>query len=733
MLSKILRENGTEISGIKSVTYTETVNAGDGLMPGCVASASIDVEVYGEQSEAPYSGEALTYYQVDNDGNETLMGTFYAEPSIPTRATYKFLAYDAVAKLDKIFSDRLKALQFPVTVYALVSEACSVAGVTLGSSSWPLSTQTVKTFYADNLTCRHILQYAAEIAGRFVRCDANGNIVFDWYTTNTTYSIEPGVGTNIVAYKQDGLTYDNFVVLNVDAVAVRPAESEGAAYIYPSSYPTITASDPNGDGNVVLYNINVTDDGNGNLYLSVEAEDTNNNGNVEIGNTYAASNTLIISDNLLLMGADASFYNAVAQNLYSVISSLPTYRHAEIQLFPNENPFRAGQFVSVTDAQGVSFLTPVFDMIVSAGTAVLRSSGKRTYEAGGTSKELANLSAQLVQFKGEVVFIDALTDGTTTISGDNIRTGTINAERIDTQNLHVNAANIDGTLTVGQLPSDVATESEVTTITNDTISTTNVVAQNLQIKAANIDGTLSASQIRLGGEMTVYRSLDSAPSGGSIGYMTGLSVDNNGTQTTTSGMALKSSDGSHYLVVTTGGVRMTEVSGNSTYDAYLASGYFRTNATLSAQAAVFNGSINAKSSMTLAGGLYNAAGNSKLPVVLYTNSSPSSAQVAGYLSTTANISGFGLFYVEVCWNTSYTSHRAGTWVYVPSTTAVIAHPSIDWYSGSYDAHAYRLVTFRKGNSNGSQIEISSGTTATGSGTTESTSSAVVTTILGMAF
>lgn len=405
MTSKILRADGTtELTRIKSVVYTESVNAGDGLRPGCVASASIEVEVFGAQSSAPASGESLTYYQVDQNGNETLIGTFYAEPSIPTRNTYKFVAYDAVSKLDKPFSDRLTAIQndFPMTIYDIVTEACNYAGVTLASVSWALSTQTVNAFYADGLTCRNILQYAAEIAGRFVRCKSNGQIIFDWYAINETNSIHPGsTQTGYIAYKQDGLTYDNYSVLSVDAVAIRPANTEGAAYIYPSTFADVVATDPNGDGNVILTNLTVTDDGNGNLYLSVGATDTNNDGNVTITQSASASNTLIIGNNLLLTDATETFYMAVAQNLYNVMSALPTYRHAEVRLFTGENPFRAGQFVSVTDIQGVSFVTPVFDMKVSAEAATLRSSGKETYDSesgsGNVQKELKNLSSNLVR------------------------------------------------------------------------------------------------------------------------------------------------------------------------------------------------------------------------------------------------------------------------------------------------------------------------------------------------
>ena len=434
MTSKIIREDGTtQLSNIKSVTYTETVNAGDGLKPGCVGSASIEVEVYGSQSSAPSGGEELTYYQVDTEGNETLIGVFYAEPSIPSRNTYTFIAYDAISKLDKLYSERLNEIQldFPMTVYELVSDACTFAGVALGSSSWAFSTQSVQAFYADGLTCRSILQYAAEIAGKFVRCNTSGEVIFDWYTTNSSYSVHPGATqSSYRAYKQDGLEYDNYVVSLVDAVAVRPIGTDGAAYIYPQTAISIVVDDPNSDGNIVIQNIIVSDDGNGNLYLGANASDTNANGNITVSDTATeVVNPFTVEGNLLLNNASSSTYLAVAQHLYEVMSALPTYRHSTINLFVNENPFRAGEFVNVTDIQGVTFLTPVFEMTVRPSGATLRSSGARTYAintGSSVSKALANLSANIVEI--EKLKVDWADIGTAII--DTLEATGINADWI---------------------------------------------------------------------------------------------------------------------------------------------------------------------------------------------------------------------------------------------------------------------------------------------------------------
>ncbi len=117
------------------------------------------------------------------------------------------------------------------------------------------------------------------------------------------------------------------------------------------------------------------------------------------------------------------------------------------------------------------------------------------------------------------------------------------------------------------------------------------------------------------------------------------------------------------------------------------------------------------------------------PRVLYRNTTPTTAQSSGTLDSVPDVSAYDWIFVEVCWSTSYTSHRAGTWVYVPDGTSVIAHPSVDW-TDSGAAHAYRQVTIDKSASAGSQISLGTGNKANPSGTTEGTSYAVVTTIIG---
>lgn len=117
------------------------------------------------------------------------------------------------------------------------------------------------------------------------------------------------------------------------------------------------------------------------------------------------------------------------------------------------------------------------------------------------SDSSVSIKADKIVMTGTTTFLkpsDVGEGGTTVIDGGRIITGTINADRIDVDNLKVKAANITGTLTIGQLPTNVAktediptdtsdltnnagfqTKSQVTTITQNTITTDYVNALNI--------------------------------------------------------------------------------------------------------------------------------------------------------------------------------------------------------------------------------------------------------------
>lgn len=90
--------------------------------------------------------------------------------------------------------------------------------------------------------------------------------------------------------------------------------------------------------------------------------------------------------------------------------------------------------------------------------------------------------------------------GTVYIDGGSIKANSVTADKIDATNLKVDAANITGTLYIGDLVDDVGlvTENNVTTITNNAIKTANISAD--QITA----GTLDADNISIDGLFAIY-------------------------------------------------------------------------------------------------------------------------------------------------------------------------------------------------------------------------------------
>lgn len=96
--------------------------------------------------------------------------------------------------------------------------------------------------------------------------------------------------------------------------------------------------------------------------------------------------------------------------------------------------------------------------------------------------------AAVLDIEGNVYYA-----GTTEIDGGKIRTGTVTALQINATNLHVSAANIDGTLTIGQLPNTVAETSDIPTNVSDLANDAGY--QNSSGVVSIIDGRVTAGYV----------------------------------------------------------------------------------------------------------------------------------------------------------------------------------------------------------------------------------------------
>ena len=88
--------------------------------------------------------------------------------------------YDNSSKLSVEYSKCTQV--YPATLADIVQSACSTCGVPLASTNFPNSDYVVQNRPDDSaLICADIISFAAQIAGRFAKCNHDGALSLDWY------------------------------------------------------------------------------------------------------------------------------------------------------------------------------------------------------------------------------------------------------------------------------------------------------------------------------------------------------------------------------------------------------------------------------------------------------------------------------------------------------------------------------------------------------------------------
>lgn len=362
--SVLLLPNGTELKGgeagstLKALTLHTAVNAGQEFTIGSAFSDYIEAEIWADPGGSLQitAGDALTYYRQDDAGSRTKVGVFYAEkPTRTKRNSYKVTAYDTMSKLDADFSGWLRAnqAQFPKTIWQLVQLACQRAGVTLASSSLPINgSYSVQAFYADDLTCRQIISWAAEAAGCYAHMNADGKLQFLTYTDKrSTVKITPDGASNSTAYYADSLSYEDYTVKAIEKVQIRQSDSD-VGVIYPDST--------------------------------------------------TATNTYAVQGNLLLTTGTEANLKSVVQNLYNVLKNV-TYTPCKVSV-PSSSGLACGQIVHVKDARGREFDTYLMSATISSGKASFESVGSASRESSSAvnSQSYKNLTGKMLEIKTSV-------------------------------------------------------------------------------------------------------------------------------------------------------------------------------------------------------------------------------------------------------------------------------------------------------------------------------------------
>lgn len=363
----LVLDNGTEIqanqtgSTITNLVYTATVSSTTDLCPGAACTAKIEFTVWVQPGStlAFTSGTQVQYYREDAGGTRTLVGIFWAvKPTKQTRNTYKVYAYDAVSKLDGIQSTWLRSIQdsFPMSLWAFAQAVAQQCGVTLSNSSLPRSgSYQVQAFYGDNLTGRQLLGWVAQASCTFLRATPSGEIEFDWYTTNTQTRISPDGqpvnGVPAVAYRDGGLSYEDYQTATIDKVQIKQSDDD-VGVIYPADA--------------------------------------------------TGSNALVIQGNPLLTTSSAEQLQPVAQSIYAAMQGV-TYTPLKVSLFSNGVTFAPGQIVTVKDPQGNTLQTYVMTVQQSGAKISLESTGNASRDGtAAVNEEKLNLNGKMLEIKADV-------------------------------------------------------------------------------------------------------------------------------------------------------------------------------------------------------------------------------------------------------------------------------------------------------------------------------------------
>ena len=400
--NKLVRSDGSIIdsSVIISCEFTEEVNSSANLSVGDVTSSELNLEIL--STDLVEQDEVLTYYIIEDDV-ETLIGVFNAEkPTVASRTSVKFSAYDNIAKAEKVFSGWLRDNQsmFPMTLGALVTEACEYCGLALATTAFPQSDIEINAFYADDITCRQILSWASAMAGRFVRADSNGMIEFAWYADASNVLVAPSsvVDTTAVNATDDGK--GNVTLMgNITEVT---DDGEGNVYV---EIPGVKALANNGVVSLVAemalpykygglsYEVYTTD-----LIERVQIKHSDD----DVGVIYPADgdgNCFTVRGNMLLGACSVENITKVATSLYNQLRTI-SYVPAKVSM-PRTISIRAGDIITIRDPNGTEVKTYVMKVAITPSGTNVESTGSKSYDSNAAVayEKYTNLTGKVLEIK----------------------------------------------------------------------------------------------------------------------------------------------------------------------------------------------------------------------------------------------------------------------------------------------------------------------------------------------
>lgn len=387
LVYRISLPDGTllDAGSIRSVTLTQQVNDQEDLCPGAACAACAEIELWAPANGLSIAqGTELILTRLDTGTKaETQAGVLLAEkPEKVSANVIRVTAYDRMTLLDKDLSPWLREQQgtFPMALADFVRAVCAQCGVAPADGALddlPNGAYPIQAFYADGLTGRQLIRWAAQTACRFARMTPEGRLIFGWYRQTAAGGVGPSAEEGVRAglrlagaalrtadgeiwrfgMRQAGilsgtLHYEDYETASIDKVQIRQSE-EDVGVIYPP-------------------------------------EET-------------GTNALVLQGNLLLTTSAADDLRPVAQAIFEEMGDI-CYTPFSAAVQAGEDLPEPGTILTVTDAYGRAMQTCIMARTISGQRCTLESTGnpRRDSTAAVNGQSYSNLKGRMLEISANV-------------------------------------------------------------------------------------------------------------------------------------------------------------------------------------------------------------------------------------------------------------------------------------------------------------------------------------------
>ena len=335
----------SEILGVP--IYDKQVNTSDTLKYGTVASASLTFNLDKNVNDTKqYNNQLLVlFYDFKNKNQWERLGFFRIDniEAIDEFST-SIVAHDETYKLNKYVDDFLEGYTQATTLDQFYRDLLDYCGCFYDTHQPTIHNGSLamsNVYHAVKTTGVQVAHYVANLSPGFIHTNIDGDIVLSQYQMKDN---------NLTKADYARLTYCAYNTDMLDKIKI------------------VSSNAVKGESN-----------GNG-------------------------QNVYFLADNPLLSELQAtSYFNNLANNIYSIYNNIPTYRPATINFLVLPRGLEIGDIVGLTTQKGEDYNVIIMAMNISSSGIEVRSFGTQKYPVEAESNsEFVNLINDMGEISGDV-------------------------------------------------------------------------------------------------------------------------------------------------------------------------------------------------------------------------------------------------------------------------------------------------------------------------------------------